>query len=79
MAGRFACEHPKRIAALAQVVGTAAADVAATRRPTVPVPIISIHATADRYAPYVGRRANDVLARLLAPADAGSTTGSGWT
>ncbi len=52
MAGRLACERPEWIAAFAQVAGTAAVEVAARCRASVPVPILQIHGTADRATPY---------------------------
>jgi polyhydroxybutyrate depolymerase len=65
MAARFSCEQPMRVAALAQVAGTAAVEVAAACRPQVPVPILNIHGTADRFAPYAGGRARGPRARLF--------------
>jgi polyhydroxybutyrate depolymerase len=62
MAGRLACERPERIAAFAQVAGTAAVEVAARCRASVPVPILQIHGTADRATPYRGGRRRGVRA-----------------
>ena len=65
MAARLVCEHPARIAAFAQVAGTAAEAVACARRPAVPVSILQVHGTRDRYAPYSGGRAHGLRARLV--------------
>jgi polyhydroxybutyrate depolymerase len=54
MAGRIARELAERIAAVAQVAGTAGVGLAAGPRPSRPVPILNIHGVADRYAPYEG-------------------------
>lgn len=54
MTGRLACEHPERFAAVAQVAGTCGLDVAARSNPGGPLPLLSIHGTADRIAPYAG-------------------------
>jgi polyhydroxybutyrate depolymerase len=64
MAGRFACERPDLIAGIGQVAGTVGASVAAQARPSLPLPVISFHGTADRSAPYIGGRAGG-LGRLL--------------
>jgi polyhydroxybutyrate depolymerase len=65
MAARLACERADRIAAFAQVAGTVGADVAATRRPARPVPILSIHGTADDYAPYEGGARHTLRGRIV--------------
>lgn len=65
MAGRVACELAERIAAVAQVAGTAAAGVAAGCRPARPVPILSIHGTADDYAPYAGGVRHSLRSRVV--------------
>lgn len=57
MAGRFVWAHPDRVAAIAQVAGTVAAGVVAGRVPARPVPVLEIHGTRDRIAPYGGGRA----------------------
>lgn len=75
MAGRLACEHPERLAAIAQVAGTAATEIAAACRPAVPLPVLSIHGTADRFAPYAGGRARGLRARLLLRRAAGPCVG----
>jgi polyhydroxybutyrate depolymerase len=67
MAGRLACEHPERLAGMAQVAGTAAVSVAATCRPSVPVPVVQIHGTGDMMAPYEGGRRRGLQARILFP------------
>jgi polyhydroxybutyrate depolymerase len=54
MAGRLAATVPDRVAAFAQVAGTAPADAASWCHPGRPVPIIQIHGTADMLVPYVG-------------------------
>jgi len=73
MTGRLACEVAGRLAAIAQVGGTAAATVAAGSHPGRPVPILNIHGTADDYAPYEGGvrhslRGRVVLRRSFGPA-----------
>lgn len=65
MTGRLACERADRIAAIAQVAGTAARSVAVDCRPPRSVPILQIHGTADRLAPYEGGRRRGPVARLL--------------
>ncbi len=65
MAGRLACESAGLIAAFGQVAGTAAVGVASTCRPGVPVPLIQIHGSADRYAPYGGGQRQGILATTL--------------
>jgi polyhydroxybutyrate depolymerase len=65
MAGRLACEIPDRLAAVAQVAGTAAASIAEGCRPDVPLPILVMHGTGDRFAPYEGGRARGFMARLI--------------
>ena len=57
MAGRVAWEHPNRIAAVAQVAGTGAVGLISEQRPAVPVPLLQIHGTRDKFAPYAGGRA----------------------
>ena len=75
MAARLVCEHPERIAAFAQVAGTAAVDVAAGCRPALPVPVLQVHGTGDRYAPYAGGRAHGLRARLVLRHPAGPCVG----
>ncbi len=75
MAARAACEMGDRITALAQVAGTAALEVAAACRPAAPPAILSIHGTADRYAPYGGGTARGVLARLVLRGRTGPSIG----
>jgi len=64
MAGRFACERPNLIAGIGQVAGTVSVSVAERTRPSLPLPVISFHGTADRSAPYIGGRPGG-LSRLL--------------
>lgn len=64
MAGRLACELPGRFAAIAQVAGTAAVEVAARCRPAA-TPILSIHGSADDYAPYEGGTRHSVRSRIV--------------
>jgi polyhydroxybutyrate depolymerase len=64
MAGRFACERPDLIAGIGQVAGTVSVSVAERARPSLPLPVISFHGTADRSAPYIGGRPGG-LSRLL--------------
>jgi polyhydroxybutyrate depolymerase len=54
MSGRLACRLADRIAAVAQVAGTAAPEVARDCDPGRPVPIMEIHGTADPLVPYGG-------------------------
>jgi len=54
MAGRLACVPSDRIAAVAQVAGTAAVPVAAGCHPGRAVPVLEIHGTADPLVPYGG-------------------------
>ena len=54
MAGRLACELSDRIAAIAQVAGTASVAVAARCDPGRAVPVLEIHGTADPLVPYGG-------------------------
>lgn len=65
MAGRLACTHAERFAAVAQVSGTAAVHVAAVSNPPMPLPILNIHGTADRFAPCGGGSARGLWARLI--------------
>ena len=50
MAYRFACEHPERVAAVADVVGALLVDC----QPSQPVSVIDIHGTADPWIPVDG-------------------------
>ena len=54
MSGRLACQLSDRIAAVAQVAGTAAVSVAGSCDPGRAVPILEIHGTADPLVPYGG-------------------------
>ena len=54
MTGRLACELSDRIAAIGQVAGTAAVEIAAGCHPSRPVPVLEIHGTADPLVPYAG-------------------------
>ena len=54
MTGRLACQLPQRIAAVAQVAGTAAVVVAASCRPGRALPILEMHGSADSVVPYEG-------------------------
>jgi len=65
MAGRLACACADRIAAVAQVAGTAAHVIAVDCRPVRPVPILQIHGAADHLAPYEGGRRRGPVARAL--------------
>ncbi len=65
MAARLVCEHPERLAAVAQVAGTAGVEVAQRRRTGCPVPILQIHGAADIYAPYLGGVVRALRARLV--------------
>jgi polyhydroxybutyrate depolymerase len=75
MAGRLACELAERIAGIAQVAGTAGAGVAANCHPVRPVPILSIHGTADDVAPYEGGRRHSLRSRVLIRRAAGNSVG----
>ncbi len=74
MAGRLAWEHPARISAVAQVAGTASAEIAADRRTAAPLPVLEIHGTRDRSMPYAGGRAAWWM-RLLVRRSAGPALG----
>jgi polyhydroxybutyrate depolymerase len=65
MAGRLACQLADRIAAAAQVAGTAGADVLAGCRPARPVAMLDIHGSADRIAPYEGGARRGLVGRLM--------------
>jgi polyhydroxybutyrate depolymerase len=65
MAGRLACAKPDRIAAFAQVGGTVGVSAAADCHLARPVPILSVHGTADDYAPYEGGTRHGLRARVL--------------
>ncbi len=65
MAGRLACEHPERMAAVAQVAGTAALGIARHCRPAVPLPILHVQGTGDVFSPYAGGRRRGLWARLV--------------
>ena len=54
MAGRLACQLSDKIAAVAQVAGTASVEVASSCNPGRPVPVLEIHGTADPLVPYAG-------------------------
>jgi polyhydroxybutyrate depolymerase len=65
MSGRMACERAELIAGIAQVAGTLGIAVAAACRPARPVPIISIHGTADHVSPYQGGTRRGLLPSLM--------------
>ena len=65
MTGRVAIEHGDRLAAVAQVAGTASAALAARTPPRAPVPLLHIHGTADRLAPYEGGARRGLVGRAL--------------
>jgi len=65
MAGRLACELADRLAAIAQVAGTAAVSLDTRTRPARPVPVLSIHGSADRVAPYEGGIRRGLLSRAM--------------
>lgn len=75
MTGRLACRLSGRIAAVAQVAGTAGAAVTAACRPERPVPILSIHGTADDVAPYEGGTRRSLRSRVLIRHAAGPSLG----
>lgn len=54
MSGRLACELSDRVAAIAQVAGTASVATAGSCHPSRPVPVLEIHGTADPLVPYAG-------------------------
>lgn len=64
MAARLACELPGRFAAIAQVAGTAAVEVAAGCRPA-DTPVLNIHGSADDYAPYEGGTRHSLRSRIV--------------
>ena len=75
MAGRLACELASRIAAFAQVAGTAGVGVVADCHPARPVPILSIQGTADDYAPYEGGTRPTLRAQVILRRAAGPSLG----
>ena len=75
MAARLVFEQAGRIAAFAQVAGTAAVGVAANSRPACPVPILQVHGTGDDFAPYGGGRRRGLRARLVLRHAAGPSIG----
>jgi polyhydroxybutyrate depolymerase len=75
MAGRMACERAELIAGIAQVAGTAGVNIVAATRPARPVPIISIHGTADRVAPYQGGIRRGLLPHVMIRRAAGPSVG----
>ena len=75
MAGRLACELRDRIAAIAQVAGTAAAGVVVASRPGGPLPVLQVHGTADRYARYDGRPPRGLATRAVLPHPGGRSIG----
>jgi polyhydroxybutyrate depolymerase len=75
MAGRFACLHPERLTAFAQVAGTGPDNLATRARPASPVPLLQIHGTADRIIPYRGGLRRRPLMRLLGHRSFGASVG----
>jgi polyhydroxybutyrate depolymerase len=75
MSGRMACERAELIAGIAQVAGTLGASVAAAARPARPVPIISIHGTADPVSPYEGGVRRGLIPHLIIRHSIGSSIG----
>lgn len=79
MAGRLGCEHGERLAALAQVAGTASAEVARLPFRGAPVPLLEIHGTGDASAPYDGGQPTGLRNRLILRHRAGPAVGvDGW-
>jgi polyhydroxybutyrate depolymerase len=75
MAGRLAVEHAERLAAIAQVAGTASAEVAAGQFHGAPLPVLQVHGSRDSIAPYQGGRATGIGARILIRRRAGLSVG----
>jgi polyhydroxybutyrate depolymerase len=75
MAGRLACELPDRMAAIAQVAGTAALDVVAGCDVGSPLPVLQVHGSADRYARYDGRTPRGLLTRAVLRRPGGRSVG----
>lgn len=75
MAGRLACGAADRIAAIAQVAGTPGIAVAVGGRPARPVPILSIHGTADNIARYEGGVRHGLWGRVMIRRAAGPSVG----
>jgi polyhydroxybutyrate depolymerase len=65
MAGRVACELADRVAAVAQIAGTAGAEIVAGCHPVRPVAILDIHGTADQMAPYEGGSRRGLMGHLM--------------
>jgi polyhydroxybutyrate depolymerase len=64
MANRLACEHADRIAAIAPVIGSMAAELAEKCRPSRPMPVLMINGTEDRLVPYEGAEVKFGFQRL---------------
>ena len=75
MAGRLACELPDRIAAIAQVAGTAAVDVVAGCHAGGPLPVLHVHGGADRCARYDGEPPQGPLTRAVLRHPGGACVG----
>jgi polyhydroxybutyrate depolymerase len=65
MAARLVCEGGGRIAAVAQVAGTAALGVGSNCHRSTPLPLLQIHGSDDRYAPYGGGVASAARRRFV--------------
>jgi polyhydroxybutyrate depolymerase len=75
MAGRLACERADLLAGLAQIAGTAGVAIAGTGRPARPVPILNVHGTGDRAAPYEGGVRRGLVSRMMIRHAAGPSAG----
>ena len=75
MAGRLACQLSDRIAAIAQVAGTAALDVVAGCDAGRPLPVLQVHGTADRYARYDGGVPRGLVTRAVLRQPGGRSIG----
>ncbi len=64
MANRLACEHADRIAAIAPVIGSMAAELAEKCHPSRPMPVLMINGTEDRLVPFEGSEVKFGLQRL---------------
>jgi polyhydroxybutyrate depolymerase len=64
MANRLACEHADRVAAIAPVIGSMAAELAEKCHPSRPMPVLMINGTEDRLVPFEGSEVKFGFQRL---------------
>jgi polyhydroxybutyrate depolymerase len=73
MAARLVCERADLFAAVAQVGGTAPAQLVASGRPGRPVPILSVHGSSDPFQAYEGGASRTLRRRIVLPHALGTT------